>query len=101
MSDNAREVVVTLLTVLGGVVAVAMPVLLVWVTSKLAKVAKTTETIHTLVNSEHGVALTTIYEQARHISSFTHDPEDLRKAGAAKMKMDEHNKNQAKADSAT
>lgn len=101
MSDNAREVVVTLLTVLGGIVAVAMPVLLVWVTSRLAKVSKTVDAVHVLVNNEHGVALTTVFEQAKLIASISPTVDNLAKAGAAKVKMDEHNKNQAKVDSAT
>lgn len=45
---------------------------------------------HTLVNSQHGIALATVYSQAQRIATLTGDPEDIRKATDARLRLDDH-----------
>ena len=45
---------------------------------------------HTLVNSQHGIALATVYEQALRIAKLTGDPVDAAKAEEARKKLSEH-----------
>jgi hypothetical protein len=45
---------------------------------------------HTLVNSQHGLALATVYEQALRIAQLTNDPADFAKADEAKKNLADH-----------
>ncbi len=53
---------------------------------------------HTLVNSQHGIALATVYEQALRIAALTNDPADVQKAEDAKKKLQEHQAKQGVVD---
>lgn len=61
----------------------------------LVKVADAT---HTLVNSQHGIALSTVYEQALKIAALTGDPADRKKAEVARQKLDDHEAKQSRVD---
>jgi hypothetical protein len=50
--------------------------------------------IHTLVNSQTGIMLTTIYEQSIRLYKLTGDPVDGQKVDAAKKKLSEHEEKQ-------
>jgi hypothetical protein len=49
-----------------------------------------TDKIHTLVNSQYGIALALIYEKAKRIAELSKDPADKAEVDRAKQKLDEH-----------
>lgn len=53
-------------------------------------ILENTEKIHTLVNSQHGLALALVLEKAIKIASLTNDPNDAAEVKKAKIKLDEH-----------
>ncbi len=53
---------------------------------------------HALVNSQHGIALATVYEQAMKIAELTGDPADRAKAERAKRNLVDHEHKQARVD---
>lgn len=66
--------------------------------AKLEALAKVSTATHTLVNSQHGIALSTVYEQALKIAHLTGDPADMVKADTARQKLAEHEAKQSVVD---
>lgn len=65
---------------------------------KLEEIAIVADKTHLLVNSQHGIALSTVYEQALRIALLTGLPEDRLKADVAKVKLDDHQRKQEMVD---
>jgi hypothetical protein len=62
------------------------------------KILVLSDKTHTLVNSQHGIALATVYEQALRIAALTNDPADIQKADEAKKKLADHQAKQSVVD---
>jgi hypothetical protein len=66
--------------------------------SKLDDIKTTGEAVHTLVNSEYGLALRTAALALEKVASFTKNPGDEEKARGARKLSEEHDENQRKLD---
>lgn len=58
------------------------------------RIMEKTNEIHTLVNSQYGLALALILEKAIRLAEVTHDPEDIKEVEKARMKVAEHESRQ-------
>lgn len=71
-------------------------------TNLMTGIADVGKATHVLVNSQHGIALSTVYEQALRIRDLMTDPHEREaaqsKVDAAKLKLDDHEQKQAKLD---
>lgn len=87
------------LAFLTPVMVAALTLLNLRIAKRQNKTLALAEKTHTLVNSQHGIALATVYEQALRIAKLTGDPVDIEKANIAKKNLNEHEAKQAVVDS--
>jgi hypothetical protein len=70
-----------------------------YMTYKIAALTALSKDTHKLVNSEHGIALTTVFEQAMELKRLNPGNIDIAaRADAAKTKLDDHIRKQASVD---
>jgi hypothetical protein len=67
---------------------------------QMTQIQELGEKTHTLVNSEHGIALTTVLEQAIRLASLTHTPADVASVTVAQQKVNDHDARQNIVDAA-
>jgi len=89
--------------VIGWIIQGIVAIILAWIgrrgLNKLTEIAKTSDAVHTLVNSNMGRELKISAVALRRINSMTHVPEDERIAKLAETALTDHETKQAVVDS--
>lgn len=81
-----------------AIIAAVVTLALAWMNSRLGKIAKTAEKVHTLVNSAMGSQLKLNAVATRRLAILTNSPVDVDAAAVAEKALKEHEAKQATVD---